>query len=150
MTIAKIPTGVTPDNMANFGLLGLVSNINAYAQQKANVTTSGTAVALTAAQFLAGLLILGAGASGGFTINLPSTAALIAGLGPTIPTDGSFSMPIKIQNNAVGQTGTITAGDANTTLNGTMTLATSTTRNFLLTVTGPNSVVIDNMGTMGL
>jgi hypothetical protein len=150
MGIAKLPAGITADAQANFGYFGTVSNLNNYAEATTPVTTAGTAVALTAAQILAGMTILNAGASGGFTINLPSTASMIAALGPTIPMDGSYSEPIHILNNGVGQTGTVTAGDAGTTLTGTMTCATNTTRKFILQVTSPTTITIQNCGSWGL
>ena len=73
-----------------------------------------------------------------------------ATLGPTIPTDGSYSEPLWITNSGVGQTGTLTIGDSNTTLSGTMTIATNTTRKFLLNVTGPNTITIYNQGSLSL
>lgn len=150
MAIAKIPAGLTPDNQANWGLHGLMSNVNNYAESTTAVTTAGTSTTLTALQVLAGMTILNSGASGGFTINLPSTTALITALGMTIPTDGSYAEPIHILNNGVGQTGTVTAGDASTTLTGTMTCATNTTRKFILTVTSATTVTIQNCGSWSL
>jgi hypothetical protein len=105
---------------------------------------------LTAAQAVAGVLVLAAGASGGFTLTLPSTAAIITALGPTIPTDGSFSKLVRIKNDSVGQTGTLTAGDASTTITGTATIATAVTRQYLLTVTGPTTVTYENLGGISL
>jgi len=67
-----------------------------------------------------------------------------------VPTDGSYAEPISIMNDNIGQIGTLTAGDASTTLVGTMTVATNTRRLFLLTVTGNNTIQINNIGSMGL
>jgi len=150
MSIVQIPPGITPDNSANWGLHALQSNVNNYSETKQTVVTAGTNSTLTAAQALCGALFLSAGASGGFTITLPSTASLIAALGPTIPTDGSYSEPLWITNNGVGQTGTLTVGDASTTLTGTMTIATNTTRKFLMTVTAPLTITIQNQGSLSL
>jgi len=150
MSIVVIPPGITPDSSANWGLHALQSNVNNYSETKQNVTTAGTNSTLTAAQALCGALFLNSGASGGFTITLPATSALIAALGPTVPMDGSYSEPLWITNNNVGQTGTVTAGDASTTLTGTMTIATNTTRKFLLTVTSPTAVTIQNQGSLTL
>jgi len=133
-----------------FGLLGFMSNTNNYSETISNVTTAGTNSTLTAAQLLSGALILAAGASGGFTITLPSTSAILSALGASIPTDGSFAMPLYIQNNNVGQTGTVTAGDASTTLSGTMTIATNTVRRFLMSVTSGSAITITNMGSLSL
>ena len=150
MTILKLPAGLTADAQANFGLIGALSNMNVYSETRTPITTAGTNSTLTAAQLIAGAIILAAGASGGFTITLPSTAAIISAMGPAMPTDGSFTNLIYIKNDGVGQTGTVTAGDASTTLNGTMTIATNTTRTFLLTVTSATAITIDNLGSMSL
>jgi hypothetical protein len=150
MGIVKIPPGVTPDNQGSFGLIGLMSNLNNYAEATTPVTTAGTNTTLTPAQTLSGVTILNSGASGGFTITLPSTTAIIGSLGPTIPMDGSYSEPMNMMNNGVGQTGTLTAGDSGTTLTGTMTVATNTTRRFIMTVTSPTTITIQNVGSMSL
>lgn len=150
MGIVKIPPGITPDNQGSFGLIGLMSNLNNYSEATTPVTTAGTNTTLTPAQMLVGVTILNSGASGAFTITLPATSAIIGALGPTIPMDGSYSEPMNILNNGVGQTGTVTAGDASTTLTGTMTVATNTTRKFIMTVTSPTTITIQNCGSMAL
>lgn len=149
--IVAQPRGMTPDKSSMWGLNALLANINQYAlMPQAAIVTAGTAVALSGGQLTAGVVQLTAGASGAFTINLASTAAIMAALGPTIPTDGTYGEPIFIQNNGIGQTGTVTAGDANTTLSGNMTIATNTTRVFLLVVNGPNTVTLVNVLTAGI
>jgi len=150
MTIVSIPSGITPDTSANWGLHALMANINNYSESITAVTTAGTNTALTTAQLLSGFTQLNTGASGGFTITLPSTATILAALGPTVPTDGSYSEPIHMLNNNVGQTGTVTIGDSSTTLSGTMTVATNTVRKFMLKVTGPSTISITNVGTWNL
>jgi hypothetical protein len=150
MAIFKLPSGITPDATAAFGTFGALSNANNYSETYTTVTTAGTNTTLTAAQALSGGLFLQSGASGGFTLTLPSTVQLLAQLGPTIPTDGTYSEPLYITNNNVGQTATVTAGDSGTTLTGTMTIATNTTRKFILNVTGPNAITIYNQGSMSL
>jgi hypothetical protein len=149
--IMPVPAGLTPDTSSQWGLMGLMSNINAHSFGPApSVVTAGTNTNLTAAQVYPGMLILAAGASGGFTITLPSTASILSALGPTIPTNGTYSQLLIIQNLAVGQTGTLTAGDASTTLSGTLTIATNTTRMFLLTVNSPTAITITNFGSLSL
>ena len=151
MPIQPIPGGITPDPQANLGALALMNNVNNYAEANVAVTTSGTSVTLTATQALCGSLILNAGASGAFTINLPSTAALVASLGPTVFV--GYAEPVQITNNNIGQTGTLTAGDANTTLIGNVTIATNTTRKFIMTVTALGAtpaVTFQNIGTWNL
>ena len=146
----QLPRGLVADTQGMWGLMALISNVNAGAPTQANVTTAGTDSALTAAEAVAGTLILATGASGAFTITLPSTAAIIAALGPTIPTDGTFSKIVRIKNDSVGQTGTLTAGDASTTITGTATIATATTRTFLLTVDTSTTVTFENLGSASL
>ncbi len=144
--IQPFPSGMTVDKSANFGIFGMWSNLNAYAK----ITTAGTNSTLTAAQAIANLLVMAAGASGGFTITLPSTAAIITALGPTIPTDSTFTKFIWIKNDTIGQTGTLTAGDASTTITGVATIATATSRLYALTVTGAGTVTYENVGTVSL
>ena len=150
MAIFKLPAGITPDATGAFGTFGALSNANNYSETYTRVTTAGTNSTLTGAQALSGGLFLQAGASGAFTITFPSTVTLLATLGPTIPTDGTYSEPLWITNNNVGQTGTVTAGDSSTTLTGTMTIATNTTRKFIMNVTGPSTITIYNQGSMSL
>ncbi len=148
--VFPVPSGLVADAQAQFGLMGLMSNVNAQGENEANVTTAGTNSTLTPAQAISGALLLAAGASAGFTITLPSTADIIAALGPTVPLDGTFSKILRIKNDNIGQTGTLTAGDVSTTVTGTATIATNTTRTFVLTVTNGSSLVIENLGTMNL
>jgi hypothetical protein len=150
MAIFNVPAGIVPDKSAAFGLFGLMANVNNYAEALTTLATSGTNINLTAAQFLNGIVRLTSGASGGFTITLPSTTLLIAALGPTIATDGSYAEPVSVMNDNIGQTGTLTAGDSSTTLTGTMTIATNTRRTFLLTVTAAGALTINNLGSIAL
>lgn len=145
-----IPSGITPDNQGYNGLYGLAQNVNSASPTLTSVTTAGTNTNLTAVQATAGVTKLNTGASGPFTITLPSTASIIADFGTTVPTDGTFAILIRIENNGVGQTGTLTVGDASTTLTGTMTIATNTTRTFLLTITAATTITIENIGSMSL
>lgn len=149
-SVQPLPSGVTADKSALFSLIALMANVNAYAQTRADVTTAGTDSTLTAAQAIAGSLFLASGASGGFTITLPTTKALITAFGPTIPVDGTFSKLITITNVGVGQTGTLTAGDASTTITGTATIATNTSRTFVLTINTASTVTLQNTGTRAL
>ena len=149
--IVPVPRGLVADKSSMWGLNALLQNINQYAlMPQAPIATSGTAVALTGPQLTSGVIQLTSGASGAFTINLSSTAAILAALGSAIPTDGTYGEPVFIQNNGIGQTGTVTAGDASTTLSGTMTIATNTTRVFLLTVLSPTTISLTNIGSLTL
>jgi hypothetical protein len=142
--------GLVADEAAEWGLLGAWSNANAYCGGLLSFATAGTAYVVTTAQMLLRVIRLTSGASGGFTITLPATVALIGALGPTIQTDGTYGKPFSILNDGIGQTGTLTAGDASTTLTGTMTIATNTRRDFFLTVTGVSTVTIQNVGSAAI
>jgi hypothetical protein len=119
------PSGMTPDPAANFGLEGLHNAANVYSEGLSTIVTAGTNSTLTIAQLLSKNIVLTAGASGGFTLTLPATKAIFGALGP-VPTDGTFFFPLYISNQGVGQTMTLTAGDASTTVSSTEnTLATT-------------------------
>jgi hypothetical protein len=148
--LTAFPRGMTPDPSADFGLLSLSAAVNLAAEVLSAITTAGTNTTLTVAQLLAGVTVLNAGWSGGATITLPATAAIIGGLPPGTPTDGSFAMPVSFLNNGTAQTGTVTAGDASTTIVGTATVATNTRRAFLLTVLSPSTISLQNLGSVGL
>jgi len=144
--------GIVPDKSAIFGLMGTMANLNLYSEAVISLATSGTNITLTAAQAIIGVTRLTTGASGGFTITLPSTAQLLAALSPaTIPTDGTFAIPISFQNDGTGQTGTLTVGDASTTITGTATIANNTRRLFMLTVNaGGTTISLQNIGSLAL
>ncbi len=148
--IQPFPRGMVPDTSADFGLLGAWSNANSYCGGLTTIISAGTDSAVTAAQAIQRVLRFTSGASGGFTITLPSTVAIIAAMGPTIPKDGTYGQPFSILNDGVGQTGTLTAGDASTTITGTATALTDTRRDFFITVTGPTTITIQNLGSAAI
>ena len=123
------------DNTALFGVDGQVRNIDgAINKSLALVATSGTAATIAAAAFPCGTLDVQPGASGGFTLTLPSTASIINNYPPTIPQNGAYNVEIDILNDAVGQTATLTAGDASTTILGTATIASGYCRKYLVNI----------------
>ena len=143
LAILPNPGGLTPDSAANYGTAAIISNINAYAEALATIVTAGTNSTLTVAQFLAKNIVLTAGASGGFTLTLPGTAAIIAALGPTIPYDGSFWFPLYVCNQGVGQTMTLTAGDSSTTVSATgNTLATNISGKWMVQVVNSTTLAV--------
>ena len=148
--LTPIPAGIVPERAALYAHFALLSNANAYCGQIVDVTTAGTASTLTAAQAISRVVHLLAGASGGFTVTLPATSVIISALGPTIPTDGTYGQPFSLLNDNVGQTGTLTAGDASTTITGTATVLTDTRRDFFLTVTSPTTITIQNLGSAAI
>lgn len=150
-SLQHVPAGIVADKSAEFGLIALMRNANVYSEKGIQaITTAGTAAVITVAQLEAGVIQLNTGASGGFTLTLPTTKAILAQFGPTILTDGMFSKWITIINNGVAQTATLTAGDASTTITGTATIATDTVRQFLLNVTAPTTITITNCGSLTL
>lgn len=147
--LMRLPAGVVPDAAADFSHFGLQANANSYCGQLTSAATAGTAYVVPTA-VLPRVQRLTSGASGGFTITLPGTVALIAAYGATAPSDGSFGVPFSILNDGVGQTGTLTAGDSSTTLTGTMTIATNTRRDFFLTITGASTITVQNLGSAAI
>lgn len=147
MAVLLLDTFNNPREYRTLVESGLWPNYGVF--KRTPITTAGTDTTLTTAQLLSGAIILAAGASGGFTITLPSTASIIADLGQC-KKDGTYSMWLLIKNNGVGQTGTLTPGDGSTTITGTATIATNTTRTFLITVSSGTALQIDNFGSMSL
>ena len=148
--LLPLARGMVADASAEFGLFGAWSNANSYCGAMATIVSAGTNSTLTAAQAILRLIRLTAGASGGFTITLPSTAAIISALGPTIPTDGSYGQLFSILNDGIAQTGTLTAGDASTTITGTATVLTDTRRDFFMMVTAAGTVTFQNIGSAAI
>lgn len=141
--------GIQNDLGANFGYFELHRNAGNYCGTYNAAATSGTNITLTAAQVVTSrVLRLTSGASAGFTITLPSTVALLAALGRTVVVDGSYAQPFIIMNDNIGQTGTLTAGDASTTITGTATIATNVSRMYMLQVTTANTLTFFNIGSM--
>jgi hypothetical protein len=90
------------------------------------VTTVGNGVLLAAA--LLGTVISRSGPVGAFNDALDSTANIVAAMG------FAGSVLVSYINNST-QTGTLVAGDANTTVSGSAAIAANTTAEILLTVT---------------
>lgn len=152
--ICPIPAGIVPENSGVFGLFRLMNNVNAYSLALTPPINAGAGFTITTAQFLQGILNITA-ASGGNNATLPTTAQLLSAIGNTIPLDGSWAEPFHVMNNGSGQTTTLVAGDANTTITGTATVATNTYREFLVTVNAANAagvitITIQNLGTRSL
>jgi len=78
---------------------------------------------------------------------MPSTAQLLADPPNTAPRDGSCQFVFRYINQGTGQTITLTAGDASTTMTGTMTVATNTWRDILVTMRqNAGTVEMTNIG----
>ncbi len=148
--ILPLPAGIVADMVAEWGQFALQQNINNYASSLASTTTGASNVNITAAQIQAGVVQLNSGASGPFTATLPATSAILAQLGNTTPIDGSYSKPLYIVNNNVGQPGTLVAGDVNTTLVGAAILGSNVTRCYIMRVLNSSNISISNIGQMPL
>jgi hypothetical protein len=152
--ICPVPPGIVPDNSAMFGLLRLLANVNNYSLALSAPINAGAGFTITAAQYNQGVINVTA-ASGGFNATLPTTAQLLSAMGNTVQLDGTYCEPFHLMNNGSGQTGTLVAGDANTTIIGTATIATNTVREFLVTVNAANAagvitITFQNFGTRAL
>jgi hypothetical protein len=88
--------------------------------------------------------------SGATALTLPSAAAVYAAIqalvaGVQVSNIASFNFYLRIINTN-GGTLTLTAGTGNT-ITGTATLATETTRDFVVSVTSPNAATYTSVGT---
>lgn len=157
LIIFSIPSGqqgVDPTG-AN-GMIGVMNNVNNYAESLSSFASAGTSITLiaagqqigsgTAGNILAGFVMLNAGATGALTVNLPVTSAMISALGASTPLDGSYSEPIHVMNNS-GQTATLVAGDSNTTILGSAAVAVGSVRKLMLRVLNSSNISITNVGT---
>lgn len=133
------------------GLLqAVMNNANAYSQQMASYATTGNNAAVVAGDVVDGVLQMNSGASAGFTVTLPSTDSILGALGASVPQDGSFTKIVRIVNNSVGQTGTLTAGDGKTSIVGTATIATAVSRDYAMRVGPGSTIVFSNLGALTL
>ncbi len=145
-TPTLVMNGALPDQV---GLVNAIVGINPFQEAIYN------ADAATASKTLGGSQISGAtfeilaftgtfGAGGAIT--LPTVANLIASL-PAIPqaTPVGLSWQLRVINVGTTQTLTMTT-NTGWTLNGTMTLATATWRDFVITITSATTAQIQNIG----
>jgi len=112
--IIRLPPGLTASASSEFSLQGLMSNANAYAEQAVQVVTVDGINLLTVAQTFAKNVVLTAGASNDFTVQLPATSRILDALGPTIPRDGSFWFPFYLDNQNTGFACNLIGFDADT------------------------------------
>lgn len=146
-----IPGQMRPDNSGADALMGFVSNVNNYHVQIENIALSGSNVNVTPEQAVVGVMRMIGAAAGGYTVQLPPTDRIVDALGPTIRYDGTFAVPISLQNEDPVNTATLVAPvDGRTTLVGTMTVIAGTRRIWLLSVTSKNTLTITNIGTFSI
>lgn len=143
--------GMVPDNSALFGILGALQNLD-LAIDFDLICLNGaasTAITLTAAQLLGGILDYTGSAAGGVTLTTPTAAQLIAGAPNTINPSG-FNSLVYIINDGSGQTVTLANG-SNVTVTGNNTIANNTMRQFLMNINvNAGTVTFVNMGTQNL
>jgi hypothetical protein len=152
-TIVQIPQGMAPDSTGALGLIGFMQNVNS-ALLSTPPTIAGAATTnliVTTDALLAGTLIMTVGSiTGGFTITLPSTVSIIAAFGGATPGGTlplGWSKRMSFLNSGIGQIGTVTAGDASTTVTGTATIATATGRDYIISLTTLTTLTLTNVGT---
>lgn len=104
---------------------------------------------LTAAHILTWNVKISGAQGGGFNIQLPTAALIIAAMSAAMPLEGTFSVRLRITNVDTTQTATVLTA-AGITLSGTMTIATATVREFDLVVTSPTTITITNAGANAL
>lgn len=128
------------------GLLVIPNNCQYTARTDTAAATLTAAQAVGAQQVVVNMTgALAAGAA----LNLPATAALIAALPWTDPNvvKVGTSFVLRVINNSSGAYAwTLTAGDANTTISGTATIAQNTFRDFLVKVASATTITIQNIG----
>jgi hypothetical protein len=147
--IFPIPKGIVPDPVGANGLFGLMKGANNYALSMCSTTTGASDVALTAEQVVKGAIQLNTGATGAFTITLPTTAQILGELSECVKQDGTFTKIIHIINNGVGQTGTLTAGDGATSISGTATIANDVCRQYAMRVLA-SAINFTNIGALAI
>lgn len=148
--IMPLPAGMQGvDPLGGAGLLpAFMNNANAYSLQAASYATTGNAVSIAAGDVVDGLIMLNAGATGGYAATLPSTDSILAALGASVPQDGSFTKIVVLMNNGSGQTATLTAGDGKTTIVGTATVANNVSRHYAMRVGLGSTLMFQNIGTL--
>lgn len=142
------PGGMVPDAFALYGLIGGVNNLNESIDMDLVALIGGTsvAIALTAAQYTNNIIDYSGSPAGGVAITAPTAAQIIAQLPQSMYANGSVNLWQKFINDSSGQTVTITA-NTGVTLNGTMTIATATWRDFLINVNFATGLVnVINLG----
>lgn len=144
--LVVMPSGITADNTAELGLLGMAQNLNQGAGVAYTTVSSGSqTVTATAASIAGGILNRTGSPGGAVTETTPTAAQIIAAAPSTAQRDGTYQWKFRYVNNALGQTTTWTAGSG-VTVTGTATIATSAYRDFLVTIDSATAVSFTNLG----
>lgn len=148
-SVFKVPAGIVADGTGMWGLFGLMANMDSIDWDMIPLVSSAAAITLTGAQFYNNVITHSGSPAGGVTVTTPTAAQIIAGMPNTIPGDG-YNFPWFYMNDALAQTVTLAAGSG-VTIVGNLTIATNTTRHFLVAVNvNAGTVTIVNMGTVNL
>jgi hypothetical protein len=133
-------TPVVPDNGSmpdQIGLLSALQNINPWPATAFNAASNTTSFTATPAQIMSAqdtVLDLTGTLGGAANLTLPTVATLLASLTPNQAVVGS-SVMLRIISETAANAWTVTT-NTGWTLNGTMSIAASTWRDFIVTITG--------------
>jgi len=147
-TIAVVPPGIIPDTAANFGFSALLGNIDVIDNDMIAIAYgAATTLTLTPLQWFNNFIDLSG--SGVLALTTPTAVQMIAITGPAIPLTG-ISLMQWITNDGTGQTTTLSGGTGVTIL-GNNTIATNTTRIFLVSLNASAvTATYLNLGTISL
>lgn len=145
-------TPVVPDNGAlpdQIGLVNAILGMNPFQEAGYNVDAATASKTLTpqeicgaAQMFLAFTGTFGAAGA----ITLPTVAALLAALPSVVQANPvGIIWQLRVLNDATSQTLTMTT-DTGWTLNGTMTIANDTFRDFIITITSATTASLQAVG----
>lgn len=149
--VYQVPAGIVADNSAMLGLIGGLFNVNEAEDADIFCLVGGasTALTLTGTQFANQVIDYSGSAGSGVAVTTPTAAQIIAAFPSTIPATG-YNIKWWFLNDSSGQTVTLTAGSG-VTIVGTATIATATTRMFIVNINrGAGTVTLINVGSMSL
>ena len=141
---AFVDNGYASNSWLSIDQIAGLSTVAAQVYNTSAITASGT---LTAANISGGNDAVYLGFTGTFgaggAITLPTAAALIAALGATQSVGSSYIL--RILNIATTQILTVTT-NTGWTVSGTATIATTTWRDFIVTINSATTATIQNVG----
>ena len=145
-TPSVLDIGAMPDQV---GLITTLQGINPWPATIYNAATNTASFTATQQQIMAAqdtVLALTGVAGAGVALTLPTATVLQSTLTPSQLVVGSTTL-LRIINVATTQTVTVTTASG-WTLNGTMTIATATVRDFIVTITGVSTpaMTLQNIG----
>lgn len=143
------PAGMVPDAFAQYGLFGLMANLEAIDWDLIAFVSSSATITMTGAQFFNQIFDHSGSPAGSVAVTTPTAAQIIQACPTTIPGSG-YNFPLFYMNDGLGQTVTLTGGTGVTVI-GNNTMATNTCRHFMVNVNvNAGTVTLVNYGTMSL